>query len=447
MKTDSSAITYRPVNRHNIERSGVWAKLDPALQADIHVVSSVFPFRTNSYLLEELIDWNRVPQDPIFQLTFPQKGMLEPEDYRHMADLLAAKAPDEKVRREANLIRERLNPHPAGQLTHNLAVLDGRPLDGVQHKYDETVLFFPGHAQTCHAYCTFCFRWAQFVGIPELKMASKQTDALKAYLKSRPEVTDLLLTGGDPMFMKAEFLSRYLDALLIPELEHVRNIRIGTKSVAYWPHRYVTDPDADDVLRLFERVVASGRQLAVMGHYNHPVELSTPVAREALRRIRSTGAVVRMQSPLVRHINDDPQVWVDLWRTGARLGAIPYYMFVARNTGAKKHFELPLVRAWEIFRSAYRQVSGLCRTVRGPSMSALPGKIRVSGVSEIGDRKVFVLEYLQARDADLVGRPFFARYDPDATWFSELEPAFERDLPFFPHLSEDDVELQSVVWS
>jgi L-lysine 2,3-aminomutase len=63
----------------------------------------------------------------------------------------------------------RLNPHPAGQLLLNAPRLHGRPLPGLQHKYQETVLFFPRQGQTCHAYCTYCFRWAQFVNEPELK--------------------------------------------------------------------------------------------------------------------------------------------------------------------------------------------------------------------------------------------------------------------------------------
>ncbi|NIP15323.1 MAG: lysine 2,3-aminomutase, partial [Pseudomonadales bacterium] len=69
----------------------------------------------------------------------------------------------------------------------------------MQHKYRETVLFFPAAGQTCHAYCTYCFRWAQFVGIDELKFASRQADSLVAYLERHPEVTSVLITGGDPL--------------------------------------------------------------------------------------------------------------------------------------------------------------------------------------------------------------------------------------------------------
>ena len=426
-----NAWRYRAVTRANIANTPHWQKIPHELREAINVVSTVLPFRTNEYVMSELIDWSRVPDDPMYQLTFVQRDMLAPEDYGEMAELVRSEASKAEIREAANHIRLRLNPHPAGQMTHNVPTLDGRKLEGLQHKYDETVLLFPSQGQTCHAYCTFCFRWAQFVGIDDIKFQAQETRDLTHYLQRHPEVSDVLVTGGDPLIMRTKALRDYLEPLLSPELEHVRNIRIGTKSVAYWPQRFVTDPDADQLLELFEKIVQSGKHLAIMGHYNHPVELSTPIARQAVRRIRSTGANVRMQSPLIRHVNDDPDAWAELWRQGVSLGAIPYYMFVERNTGPKDYFEVPLVRAWEIFRQAYQQVSGLARTVRGPSMSAFPGKVLVDGVAEIRGEKVFSLQFLQARNADWVRRPFFARYDPDATWLDELEPAFGEKRFFF----------------
>ena len=426
-----SSTKYKPVTRKNIAATPCWEQLDPETRRAVLAVSAVLPFRTNNYILEELIDWDAVPDDPIFQLTIPQRGMLDRHDFEIIAGMIDSGAEEDEIARRANAIRRGMNPHPSGQMEHNVPTLDGRPLPGMQHKYSETVLFFAAQAQTCHAYCTFCFRWAQFVGNRELKFEASSVDDLTAYLAEHDEVSDLLLTGGDPMVMSAKVLGRYVEPLLHPRFEHISNIRIGTKAVAYWPQRFVSDADSDDLLRLFERIVASGKHLAVMGHYNHPVELDTPVAREALRRILSTGAVVRTQSPLVRHVNDDPDVWADLWGTSVRLGASPYYMFVERDTGPKDYFEVPLARAWKIYREAGSRLSGLGRTARGPVMSATSGKVRIAGVTSIEGIKVFVLEYLQARDPDWVFRPFFAEFDHQATWFDQLAPAFERDSMFF----------------
>jgi len=201
--------------------------------------------------------------------------------------------------------------------------------------------------------------------------------------------------------------------------------------VAYWPQRFVSDRDADDLLRLFERIVKAGKNLAIMGHYSHAVELRQDIAQQAVKRIVSTGATLRMQGPLIRHINEDPNSWAELWQTGTRLGAIPYYMFVERDTGPRGYFEVPLARAHEIFQAAYQQVSGLSRTVRGPSMSAFPGKIVIDGVVNIGGEKVFALQFLQARNPDWVRRPFYAKFDAEATWFDDLRPAFGQEKFFF----------------
>jgi hypothetical protein len=184
-------------------------------------------------------------------------------------------------------------------------------------------------------------------------------------------------------------------------------------------------------MRLFEKVVNSGKNLAIMGHYNHAVELRSPVAQQAVKRIVGTGATLRMQGPLIRHINEDPKSWAELWTTGVRLGAIPYYMFVERDTGPSDYFALPLARAHEVFQSAYSMVSGLSRTVRGPSMSAFPGKVVIDGVVTINGEKLFALQFLQARNPEWVRKPFFAKYDPQATWFDQLVPAFGRKKFFF----------------
>jgi len=436
---------YRAIVRNDLERLPELKRLGPERLDAMKAVSAVLPFRTNSYVLEELIRWDDVPRDPIFQLTFPQPEMLAPEDLERMVALVRADAGERELRNAAREIQGRLNPHPAGQMELNVPELDGRKLAGMQHKYRETVLFFPSQGQTCHAYCTYCFRWAQFVGIDELKFASREAESLAAYVSSHPEVTSVLFTGGDPLIMKTQKLRRYIEPLL--EIEHLVSVRIGTKAPAYWPYRFLGDTDADDLLRLFGDVRRAGKHLALMAHYTHPRELETPVAQAALRRVGETGAVVRCQAPLVRRVNDSSAAWSDLWRLQVQLGAVPYYMFVERDTGPKRYFEVPLARAFEIFMGAYRSISGLARTVRGPSMSATPGKVCVKGVTEIAGERVFALEFLQARDPSWVGRPFFARYDEAATWLDQLRPAFgEREFFFEPALREIREHRRAHAW-
>jgi KamA family protein len=421
---------FRAYTVKHLDKLTARAGLDANERLAVRAVATVLPFRTNEYVVERLIDWDAAPDDPIYRLVFPQSDMLPEADVREISGLLASGAPDAEVRAAAHAVRTRLNPHPAGQLAFNIPEFADEPLPGVQHKYPETVLIFPKQGQTCHAYCTYCFRWAQFVDEPDLKMATDDTARIADYLRQHREVTSVLITGGDPMIMGEAVLRRYIEPLLAPDLEHIESIRVGTKSLGYWPQRFVTDPDADETLRLFEEVATAGKSLALMAHFSHPRELESSLVADAVRRIRSAGGVIRTQAPLIRSINDDAATWAGMWRTQMRMGMVPYYMFVERDTGPQGYFAVPLARAHEIYRDAYASVSGLCRTVRGPSMSATPGKVCVDGVVEVAGEKVFALHMIQARNPAIVGKPFFARFDPNAIWLSDLEPAFASRFPF-----------------
>jgi L-lysine 2,3-aminomutase len=269
------------------------------------------------------------------------------------------------------------------------------------------------------------------VGIDELKFATRESGIFQQYLKEHTEITDVLLTGGDPMTIKANILALYIEPLLGPEFEHIQTIRIGTKSVAYWPQRYCTDDDAEILLDLFEKVVAAGKHLAIMAHYTHPKEILHPIAQTAIRRIRATGAEIRCQTPVVRHVNDTADTLVELWKAQVNSGCIPYYLFVERNTGAKRYFEIPLVKTWQLYQSAMQNLSGIGRTTRGPVMSCRPGKVMIEGVSQVKGEDVFVLKFLQGRNPDWCYRPFLAKFDAKARWFTDLVPAFGEEKFFF----------------
>ncbi|ESK92528.1 l-lysine -aminomutase [Moniliophthora roreri MCA 2997] len=359
------------LTRSNIPE--IFATRAPHLPAtDYLAAASVFPMRANNYVVEELIDWSRVPDDPIFKLVFPQPDMLEPDQLHAVRSAIERGASKSELR--------------------DLA--------------------------------------AQFTAVgSDQQFQSKDVTQLVDYLKANRDVTDILFTGGDPMVMHTQQFARYVDALLSsPGTENLATIRIGSKSLSYWPYRYLTDPDAGEMLKLFEKIVKSGRHLSIMAHFSHPVELQGVAVQEAMRRIRATGANIRCQAPLIRQVNDQPHIWADMWRTQTRLGAIPYYMFVERDTGAKHYFEVPLARAFDIYREAISSVAGTARTVQGPSMSASPGKIQVVGITTIntpsGPEKVFILRFLQARNPAWMKETFFAKFDEKASWLNDLKPAF-----------------------
>lgn len=423
-------IKFQSYSINNYRKIPQISLLSEEEKFNIEVVGTVLPFKVNNYVIDELIDWDNYTNDPIYILTFPQKDMLSDDHFAKIANLMKAGADKSEIKKASDEIRLQLNPAPAGQ-TNNVPTINGRKLSGIQHKYRETMLFFPQQGQTCHAYCTFCFRWTQFTKMEEVKFAMKEIELVVEYLKQHTEITDFLFTGGDPMIMKSKIFGAYIDALLDADIPHLKTIRIGTKSLSYWPYRYTKDEDASELLSIIKKVVDRGIHVSFMGHFNHYNELKTKAVKDAIKAIQSTGAIIRTQSPVMRNINDDASIWATMWRKQVDLGLVPYYMFLARDTGAQDYFSIPIVKAWNIFREAYKKVSGIVRTVKGPSMSANPGKIQVLGVVKILGKKYFNLQFVQGRNPDWVGKPFFAKYDDKAIWIDDLYPTFGEEEFFF----------------
>ena len=415
--------------------------LSPKEISDLKLLTRIFPFKVSRYVLEELIDWKDKDSDPIYRLTFPQHNMLTEDNW----DLLKSAKSGEEQKQIIKKIRKELNPHPDGQ-TDNIPKIGKRTFDGIQHKYKETVLFFPSQGQTCHSFCTYCFRWAQFVNLDEHKFRSKDQSDLFDYLSQKKEVTDILFTGGDPMFMSNEILFSYLDVIMKPQLDHIINIRIGTKALSFYPQRFLGE-EGDILLTKLRSIRRAGKNIALMAHFSHPVELSTEKVQEAIRRLRNHGVVIRSQAPLIKGINNDAETWRNMWKDSVSLGIVPYYMFVERDTGAHDYFSIPLYQAYQIFTEAFSKVSGLAKTVRGPSMSAKPGKVLVVGITGRGDEKKFILKFIQARNPLLVNKPFFAKFSDEATWLDELEvesPMKEMILDGADYFEEDDLSIDEV---
>ncbi|WP_188478629.1 KamA family radical SAM protein [Stappia taiwanensis] len=395
--------------------------LDDRTRSGLLRASKIFPLKVNSYVLENLIDWDAAPDDPIYRLVFPHQDMLTEEaDHALTALETGALAAEDAAARLVE-IRDTMNPHPADQ-TSNIPILDGMQIEGIQHKYRETVLYFPKQGQTCHAYCAFCFRWPQFIETSAPKFESKDNARLLAYLRGNPHISDLLLTGGDPMVMNARRLAALLDPLLDPSLAHVSTIRIGSKSLTYWPYRFLTDPDADALLDLFKRLADGGKHIAFMAHINHWREIEPEPVQAAIARLRQAGVTIRSQAPLIRRVNDNADTWRRLWSRQVELGIQPYYMFVERDTGATQYFGVTLAEAHRIYKGAISSVSGLARTARGPVMSTSAGKVQILGPMTVNGQKALALTMLQSRNPDTVHDPFLAKYSQEATWIDQLEP-------------------------
>lgn len=334
-------------------------------------VEQTYAFRANDYYLG-LIDWDD-PDDPIRRLVIP--------DTQEMADWGRLDASNEA---------------------------DNTVAPGVQHKYRDTALILA--APTCAAYCRYCFRKRLFMS--ENDEARVDLDPAVAYVARHREITDVLLTGGDPLVLSTDRLVDLVERFAA--VEHVRTVRIGSKTVAFNPFRVLDDPALATGLG---RAARHGASIYLMAHFDHPREL-TPEARAALKSLQAAGVQMVNQCPLIGGVNDKPQVLTDLFRAMTEVGAPQYYLFQGRPTAGNEPYAVPLVAGWRMFDAARRRCSGLSRRARF-AMSHESGKIEVTGV----DRHHIYCRYHRAKDPELESRTVVCRRDDQAHWYDDLLPA------------------------
>lgn len=340
-------------------------------------VSERYAFRANDYYLE-LIDWND-PADPIRQLIIPQ--IEELNDWG------------------------RLDPSNEAAVT---------VAHGVQHKYPDTVLLLCN--EVCGAYCRYCFRKRLFMNDND-EATTDVSEGIR-YVADHPEVTNVLLTGGDPLVMSTRRLRQIISQLRA--IPHVRIIRLGSKIPAFNPFRILNDEDLQDLLREYS---TPEKRIYLMAHFDHPREL-TPEAVAGIAKFIECGVVCVNQCPLIKGVNDDPDVLSEMYRKLSWIGCQPYYLFQGRPTAGNEPFEVPLVRGWRIFQEALSRVSGLAGRVRF-AMSHETGKVEIVGVDE---RHIYA-RYHRAKSAADHGRFMVFRRDDSAYWLDQLEPIELSALP------------------
>jgi KamA family protein len=230
-----------------------------------------------------------------------------------------------------------------------------------------------------------------------------------SYIAEHEEITNVLLTGGDPLIMSTRRLGPIIsDVAAVP---HVRIIRIGSKMAAFNPHRILDDPD---LLRLIGEHCNGKTQIYIMNHFDHPREL-TKEAREAVRLLREAGAQTVNQCPVVRGVNDNSRTFASLFRELSFMGCPQYYVFQGRPTAGNEPYEVPILEGLNIFLEANRHVSGLAKRARF-AMSHRTGKIEILGVD---DRHLF-LRYHRAYRKEDYGRMVVAKRDDRAYWLDQL---------------------------
>jgi len=410
----------------------------------------VYRFMATKHVLNT-INWNNFEKDSVFQLVFPQPGMINPvtvEKYLNAATEEDRKAIVEDYMTETN-------PHDGKQKLNRPWFKnengDFEIVEGSQHKYPQCQLIFDKTTQNCFAFCSYCFRHAQVRGDEDM-FIQDDIKQIHEYLKLHKEVTDILLTGGDGGYISADRFEEYITPLIeSPELSHIKSVRLGTRALTFHPELVLTN-EYNKMLSLFEKLSNNGIQPVWMAHFSTPREVLNPSTIAAIRRLRKHGAVVKSQSPIMNHIslftNADGSVdidrsaqnWIDLGNIFAMLSVGFHSMYCARPTGEHRYFTTPLAEINKVFSKVYRSLPSINRPSRYITMTSSAGKVSILGTAEINGETVFALKFNEGRNMEWMDKVFLAKYDTKENTVEKLKP-YDTDKFFF-HDELVDIEKQ-----
>lgn len=412
----------------------------------------VYRFKATRHILNS-INWDNYETDPMYQLVVPQPDMMRPAVVR--AYKAAANA--EERARVVEDYMEHTNPHDGHQLLNKawIEAADGgiETLDGSQHKYPQCMLVFDKSTQSCFAFCTYCFRHAQVRGDEDMFL-QEDIGQIHEYLRLHPEVTDLLITGGDAGYIPYSRLKEYLTPIMEdPALLHVRTVRIASRALTFQPEMLLSQK-YDKILDLFEAMHDNGIQVSWMAHFSTPRELLNPSTIAAIRRLQRRGVVVRSQSPIMNHVSlfmdgegkvdieRSAQNWIDLAHVLAALAVRFHSMYCARPTGEHHYFSAPLADIEKISNRIFRSLSSLHRPSRYITMTTSAGKVSILGECTVGGKKALAMKFNEARNMEWMDKVFLAKYDDHENRVDHLEPLdtgrffFEDELAAIEHKLE-----------
>ncbi|HPY76243.1 MAG TPA: KamA family radical SAM protein [Anaerohalosphaeraceae bacterium] len=347
----------------------------------LYPVAEQYSFRANDYYLS-LINWDD-PADPIRRLIIPDLDELESWG--------------------------RLDPSNEQNYTI---------LPGLEHKYNTTALMLVSNV--CEGICRYCFRKRVFIH-PQ-KDVLRDLPAAIDYIRNHKEITNILLTGGDPLVLTTGKLEKIIGPLR--EISHVQIIRIGTRVPVFNPYRILNDPDLPLMLG---RYCLPDKKIYIMTHFIHPRELTTP-ALEAVHRLQKAGAILCNQSPLIRGVNDKPSVLAQLMRRCSFAGIVPYYLFQCRPALGNRAYTVPIEEGYDILGHAKAMVSGLAKRLRFV-MSHSTGKLEIIGRTD----EYTYFKYHRAADDKDSGRILICRSNPQACWlddYEEITQDYRADQPY-----------------
>lgn len=392
----------------------------------------IYRFMATKHVLNT-INWRNFEKDSVFQLVFPQPGMIRPDITKAF---LAATTEEEKQKIVAGYMHE-TNPHDGKQKLNKPTFINfegnSEIVEGSQHKYPQCQLIFDVQTQNCFAFCNYCFRHAQVRGDEDM-FVQEDVPQIHRYLKLHPEVSDVLITGGDASYLKADRFEEYITPIIEdPELMHIKTMRLGTRVLTFHPE-LILSHSYDKMLQLFKRLYDNGIQLVFMSHFSTPRELLNPSTIAAIRRLKAYGVTVKSQSPIMNHISlftvengnididRSAQNWIDLGNVLAMLGVGFHSMYMARPTGEHHYFTQPVAQINKVFNKVYRSLASINRPSRYITMTSSAGKISLLGEVEIEGKKLFALKFNEGRNMEWMDKVYLTEYDEKQNTIANLKP-------------------------
>lgn len=279
--------------------------------------------------------------------------------------------------------------------------------NGILHKYGYSALVVA--TEYCSMYCRHCFR-KRMVGLSHEKTV-ESFQAASEYIRSHNEITNVIISGGDPLLLPTPVLQSMLDALV--DIDHVNYVRIGSRAPVVYPLRFADDELIDLFTRFNRR-----KTLYLPTHFNSPAEI-TPEATDAILRIRESGVTINNQAVLLRGVNDDDESLYDLMTGLIRIGVNPYYLYQCMPvTRVRHHFQVPLKRGVDLVGRVKQRLDGYAKRFKF-IMGHDIGKIEICGRSD----DLLIMSQLHARQGhdDEASRILVRRLNDTGGWLDDLE--------------------------
>jgi lysine 2,3-aminomutase len=238
------------------------------------------------------------------------------------------------------------------------------PVEGIVHRYPDRVLL--KLVYTCPVYCRFCFRREMVGPRGRPGLTARQREAAYDYIRARPQIFEVILTGGDPLVLPPSRLRQVVETLAA--IAHVKVLRIHTRVPAVAPERVTGE--------MVAAIKAWRRAAYVVLHANHPREL-TAAARAACAAFIDAGIPMLSQSVLLKGVNDDAEVLAELMRAFVACRIKPYYLHHADLAPGTAHLRTSIAAGQELMRALRGRVSGLCQPTYVLDIPGGAGKVPV----------------------------------------------------------------------